>query len=129
MLKYRQYPSSNWPSVGVWVNTDFFYLYDHSKSPETQNAFLTNQTTTHRTMLQTTYSLCDEDSSRLVEQFFQHKLPYKNADPLRVALELWLSFFGYNFSRSAINIAATLNKLQHSTTPVSLNQLWDLYVI
>ena len=55
-----------------------FYLYHHSKGPETQKAFLTNQTTAHKTMLQITYSLPNKDSSRLVEQVFKYKLPYTN---------------------------------------------------
>ena len=64
--------------------------------------FLTNQRTAHRTMLQTTYSLCDNDSSRLVEQLFQHKLPYSNWSYKILALyvlrfELWLSICWFNF--------------------------------
>ena len=35
--------------------------YDHSQGLETQKDFLTNQTTAHKTMLQTTDSLCDKD--------------------------------------------------------------------
>ena len=94
---FKQYPSSYWPSVGVWINTEFFSFMTNHKVLRSKRGFwpirqqLTEPCSRQRI-------LCTIKILQICWAIFptltalQH-LVALDSGPLRVALELWLSIY------------------------------------